>query len=139
MRSAGFAAIELPVKRKRSFDSELFEESTDYVVNTHQDQQNALGVIGCALRVAALADENDGVGRRRRHTLARASPFRWMTRGSRLPLDCCERARGSVAWQRSLRTDAVRRRSPQARERGIGMEVMFDRVAGLDVGKETLT
>jgi transposase len=56
-----------------------------------------------------------------------------------LPLDCCERARGSVSWQRSLRTDAVRRRSPQARERGIGMEVMFDRVAGLDVGKDSVT
>src|SRR5215218_227844 len=61
-----------------------------------------------------------------------------MTRGSRLPLDCCERARGSVSWQRSLRTDTVRRWSPHGRKGGL-MEVMFDRVAGLDVGKETLT
>src|SRR5215216_3603943 len=61
-----------------------------------------------------------------------------MTRGSRLPLDCCERARGSVSWQRSLRTDAVRRWSPHGRKGGL-MEVMFDRVAGLDVGKETVT
>src|SRR5215208_999451 len=61
-----------------------------------------------------------------------------MTRGSRLPLDGCERARGSVSWQRSLRTDAVRRWSPHGRKGGL-MEVMFDRVAGLDVGKETLT
>src|SRR5512132_2636280 len=49
-----------------------------------------------------------------------------------------ERARGSVSWQRSLRTDPVRRRSPHGRKGGL-MEVMFDRVAGLDVGKETLT
>src|SRR4029453_10996498 len=61
-----------------------------------------------------------------------------MTRGSRLPLDCCERARGSVSWQRSLRTDAVRRGSPHGERRG-AMEVMFDRVAGLDVGKDSVT
>ena len=48
------------------------------------------------------------------------------------------RARGSVSWQRSLRTDAVRRWSPYG-ERRDAMEVMFDRVAGLDVGKETVT
>src|SRR5215218_7057753 len=41
-----------------------------------------------------------------------------MARGSWLPLDCCERARGSVSWQRSLRTDAVRRKSPHARKGG---------------------
>jgi hypothetical protein len=35
-----------------------------------------------------------------------------------LPLDCCERARGSVSWQRSLRIDAVRRKSPHARKGG---------------------
>src|SRR4029453_6335736 len=61
-----------------------------------------------------------------------------MTRGSRLPLDCCERARGSVSWQRSLRTDAVRRGSPHGERRG-AMEAMFDRVAGLDVGKDWVT
>jgi transposase len=55
-----------------------------------------------------------------------------------LPLDCCERARGSVSWQRSLRTDAVRRWSPHGGRRDV-MQVMFDRVAGLDVGKETVT
>jgi hypothetical protein len=43
MRSGGFAAIELPVKRKRSFDPELFEESTAWST-PHQDQQGALGV-----------------------------------------------------------------------------------------------
>ena len=80
--------------------------------------ENARGVIGCALRVAALADENWGVGRRRRHTLVRASSFRCMARGSWLPLDCCERARGSVSWQRSLRTDAMRRGSPHGRRGG---------------------
>jgi transposase len=53
-------------------------------------------------------------------------------------LDCCERARGSVSWQRSLRTDAVRRWSPHGERRGV-MEVMFDRVAGLDVGKDSVT
>src|SRR5688500_11371157 len=49
-----------------------------------------------------------------------------------------KRARGSVSWQRSLRTDPVRRWSPHGWKGGL-MEVMFDRVAGLDVGKETLT
>ena len=48
------------------------------------------------------------------------------------------RARGSVSWQRSLRTDAVRRWSPHGERRGV-MEVMFDRVAGLDVGKDSVT
>jgi transposase len=48
------------------------------------------------------------------------------------------RARGSVSWQRSLRTGAVRRWSPHG-ERRDATEVMFDRVAGLDVGKETVT
>src|SRR4029453_20116 len=48
------------------------------------------------------------------------------------------RARGSVSWQRSLRTDAVRRWSLHSGRRD-AMEVMFDRVAGLDVGKETVT
>src|SRR5512133_2295787 len=61
-----------------------------------------------------------------------------MARGSRLPLGCCERARGSVSWQRSLRTGAVRRGSPHGGRRDV-MQVMFDRVAGLDVGKETVT
>jgi transposase len=57
-----------------------------------------------------------------------------------LPLDCCERARGSVSWQRSLRTDAVEAMVALRAEGGRdAMEVMFDRVAGLDVGKETLT
>jgi len=55
-----------------------------------------------------------------------------------LPLDCCERARGSVSWQRSLRTGAVRRWSPHGGRRDV-MEVLFDRVAGLDVGKESVT
>src|SRR5215212_3214927 len=68
-----------------------------------------LGVIGCALRVAALADENWGVGRRRRHTLVRGEPDAGVWRGG---LGCrwivAKRARGSVSWQRSLRTDAVR-------------------------------
>ena len=59
MRSAGFAAIELPVKRKRSFDSELFEESTDYVVNTHQDQQGALGVAAEAGRHGSFSVSAD--------------------------------------------------------------------------------
>ena len=55
-----------------------------------------------------------------------------------MPLGCCERARGSVSWQRSLRTGAVRRWSPHGGRRDV-MQVMFDRVAGLDVGKETVT
>ena len=50
------------------------------------------------------------------------------------------RARGSVSWQRSLRTDAVEAMVAFRAEGGRdAMEVMFDRVAGLDVGKETLT
>ncbi len=48
------------------------------------------------------------------------------------------RARGSVSWQRSLRTGAGRRWSPHGGDGGTSMEVMFDRVAGLDVGKESV-
>jgi transposase len=48
------------------------------------------------------------------------------------------RARGSVSWQRSLRTDAVKAMVASRGRRGV-MEVMFDRVAGLDVGKDSVT
>src|SRR5215212_1364458 len=63
-----------------------------------------------------------------------------MARGSRLPLDCC---------QESTRVCVLAEVPPDRRcevmvasraERGRdAMEVLFDRVAGLDVGKETLT
>ena len=55
-----------------------------------------------------------------------------------MSLDCCYEHAGRVSWQRSLRTGAVRRWSPH-RWREDVMEVMFDRVAGLDVGKESVT
>ena len=45
------------------------------------------------------------------------------------------RARGSVSWQRALRATSVTDRL----ERRCSVEVMFDRVAGLDVGKESVT
>jgi transposase len=47
------------------------------------------------------------------------------------------RARGSVSWQRSLRISAGG--DGRLLQRGGAMEVMFDRVAGLDVGKESVT
>ena len=43
------------------------------------------------------------------------------------------RARGSVSWQRSLRTVSTR-----CLREVIGVEVLFERVAGLDIGKESL-
>ena len=95
----------------------------------------AAGVIGCALRVAALADENGGRPATS-DTLARASPLRCMARGSWLPLNCCYVA--GLCPQRSLRSDAVRRGSPYGGN-GDAMEVMFDRVAGLDIGKDSVT
>ena len=44
------------------------------------------------------------------------------------------RARGSVSWQRSLRTASTR-----CLREVIGVEVLFERVAGLDIGTATLT
>jgi transposase len=43
------------------------------------------------------------------------------------------RARGSVSWQRSLRTVSTR-----CLQEVIRVEVLFERVAGLDIGKESL-
>jgi hypothetical protein len=65
------------------------------------------GVIGCALRVAALADENWGsAGDVDTHWCGRARLGVW--RGGL----------GSVSWQRSLRTDAIKRESPDGGEEG---------------------
>src|SRR4051795_5351296 len=54
--------------------------------------------------------------------------------GSSGALDCCRRARGSVSGQRALRSAPDRRRGGV-----VQVEVLFDRVAGLDVGKASLT
>ena len=54
-----------------------------------------------------------------------------------MPLDCCERARGSVLGRGpSGPTPSSKGRLME--RRGV-MEVMFDRVAGLDVGKDSVT
>ena len=46
------------------------------------------------------------------------------------------RARGSVSWQRSLRATPT---VVVVWKEVVGMEVVFDRVAGLDVGKASVT
>ena len=56
-----------------------------------------------------------------------------------MPLDCCERARGSVSWQRFPPDRRRQARVASRTGRRDVMEVMFDRVAGLDVGKESVT
>src|SRR5687768_1958994 len=58
-----------------------------------------------------------------------------MARGPRVPLDCCRERVGLCPWQRALRTTPYR----VADRGGIGMEVLFERVAGLDIGKASLT
>ena len=49
------------------------------------------------------------------------------------------RARGSVSWQRSLRAAPPGGGPASGGKGAIAMEVMFERVAGLDVGKESVT
>src|SRR3954454_20585917 len=57
-----------------------------------------------------------------------------MARGPRARRIVCRRARGSVSGQRALRS------ALQESPRGVvQVEVLFDRVAGLDVGKASLT
>src|SRR5215203_4707572 len=61
--------------------------------------------------------------------MARGLGCRWIV---------AKRARGSVSWQRSLRTDAIRRGSPDGGEEG-PWRSCSTRVAGLDVGKDSAT
>src|SRR5829696_7821855 len=62
-----------------------------------------MGCNGLAILIAALADENGGAARRRRHTLVRASPMEVYGAGSSGAAGLLLRARGSVSWQRALR------------------------------------
>src|SRR3954471_7499843 len=66
--------------------------------------------------------------------LVRASPLRCMTRGPRVPLDCCCEHVGLFPGR-----GPSGRRRPSSGRGVVGMEVLFERVAGLDVGKATLT
>jgi hypothetical protein len=51
-------------------------------------------------------------------------------------LDCCRRARGSVSWQRTLRATP----HPVVDAEGVvAVEVLSERVAGLDIGKASVT
>ena len=90
------------------------------------------------LRVAALADENWWCRPATSTHTGAGEPVEVYGAGVSGVTGLLLRARGSVSWQRSLRTGAVRRWSPHG-ERRDAMEVMFDRVAGLDVGKESVT
>jgi hypothetical protein len=56
-----------------------------------------------------------------------------------LPLDCCRRARGSVSWQKTFRATPPVEGPVSSQGGAVGMEVMFERVAGLDVGKASVT
>ncbi len=99
---------------------------------------SARGVTACDF-VAALGDENRGVARRRRHTLVRVSPLRCMARGLRVPLDCCCEHVGLYPGRRPSERHPARdgragRVSRVVREL-IAMEVLYERVAGLDVGQ----
>src|SRR5215213_7815948 len=96
----------------------------------------AKGVIGCALRVAALADENGGsAGDVDTHWCGWAR-CRCMAWGSWLPLDCCQEST-RVCVLAGVPPDRPREALVASRTKGGLMEVLFDRVAGLDVGKET--
>src|SRR5215207_2273215 len=64
--------------------------------------------------------------------------WRCMARGSRLPLDCCQEST-RVCVLAEVPPDRRREAMVASRRKGGLMEVMFDRVAGLDVGKESLT
>ena len=46
------------------------------------------------------------------------------------------RARGSVSWQRTLRATPHR---PSRRRGVVAVELLFERVAGLDIGKASVT
>src|SRR5215203_5454829 len=105
---------------------------------TQATSGGASGVIGCALRVAALADENGGsagdvdthwCGRARLGVWRGGLGCRWIV--AREHAGLCP-GRGPSGWTR-LGESRLRR------GKGDGMEVMFDRVAGLDVGKDSVT
>jgi hypothetical protein len=49
------------------------------------------------------------------------------------------RARGSVSWQRTFRATLAAWAAAANRKGVVGMEVVFERVAGLDVGKASVT
>src|SRR3954451_13896802 len=85
--------------------------------------------------IAACEDENPRAVRRRRCTLARASPLRCMARGSRVPVIAAVERVGLCPWQRTLRTASTGRRQGGV----VQVEVLFERVAGLDIGKASLT
>src|SRR3712207_1116511 len=85
--------------------------------------------------IAAPGDENAPVVRRRRNTLARESPLRCMARGPRVPLIAA-----ASAWVCVLAEDPPGDAPPAVvREEVVAVEVLFERVAGLDIGKNSLT
>src|SRR3954453_22301224 len=92
-------------------------------------------VYSFAILIAASGDENGPVVRRRRPSLVRESPLRCLARGPRVPLIAAVSARVCVLELRALRTTPHRGRPGEGSE----MEVLHDRVAGLDIGKKTLT
>src|SRR4051794_10356431 len=92
-------------------------------------------VYSFAILIAALGDENAAVVRRRRPSLVRESPQRCLARGPRVPLIAAVSARVCVLQMRALRTTPVGGRPKE----GSAVEVLFERVAGLDIGKKTLT
>src|SRR5690348_12565735 len=73
------------------------------------------------------------------HWCGSASPMRCMARGLRVPLDCCCERVGLCPGRRP----SGRCRRPEWPVSSgwelVGMEVMFERVAGLDVGKAAVT
>src|SRR5215204_2758077 len=77
-----------------------------------------MGCNGLAILIAALADENGGAARRRRHTLVRASPMEVYGAGSSGAAGLLLRARGSVSWQRALRAISAMESAGKAVQRG---------------------
>src|SRR4051794_28960615 len=88
-----------------------------------------------ATRLAAPGDENAPVVRRRRNTLVRESPLRCMARGPRVPLIAAIERVGLCPG----RGPSGRRPPTVVGKEVVAVEVLFERVAGLDVGKQTLT
>ena len=88
--------------------------------------------------IAALGDENRGCRPATSAHTGAGEPVEVYGAGFSGAAGLLLRARGSVSWQRTLRTDAVRRGSPHG-GKGDAMEVLFERVAGLDVGKASVT
>ncbi len=84
--------------------------------------------------IAVPWSENAPVVRRRRNTLVRESPLRCMARGPRLPLIAAASAWVCVLAE-NFRTASTDRRPEEV----VAVEVLFERVAGLDIGKESLT